>query len=77
MKRVGYRVCYWRGEPIEDSTPDYEYFDTGHTALMFARAVLFARKMKKQNRLGYLSKIELKKDENGDDERNEVKQIEV
>jgi hypothetical protein len=64
--KVGWRVFYWNGAPIEDSVPDHEYFDCK------PRALEFARRMKKLNRFGYIAKVEIRKDDNGDDEWVEV-----
>jgi hypothetical protein len=69
--KVGYRVWYWEGTPIEDSVIDHKYFESKR------EADEFAKRMKKQNRLGYVAKVELRKDDNGDDEWVEVERHEI
>jgi hypothetical protein len=72
-KNKGWRVWYWVGDPIEDSVPDHENF---HGFGADVRAKAFAKRMKKNKRLGYIVEIILQKDENGDDEWIEVEKHE-
>lgn len=69
-KKIGWRVWYWEGEPLEDSVPDHETFDVK------GRALEFAKRIKKQHRLGYVVKVEMQKDDNGDDIWVEVEEHE-
>ena len=68
--KVCWRVWFWEGSPIEDSVPDHMHFESKREANEFAAL------KKKEKRFGYIVKVELQKNENGNDEWVEVEKHE-